>query len=158
MEKLIIDGLTEMDEKIKQVIEYKAPYELTKGHEADSGYDVRLDTRSFNTIFIMPFETVNLPTGVYLNLSSNYEAQVRPKSGLSSKGLLVHFGTVDSGYRGEVLVIVTNLTSKPFGIQADEKIAQLVFVKKDIVELEQVEEISNDTTRGTGGFGSTGRF
>ena len=155
MEKFIIDGLIEMDEKMKQVIKYKAPYELKKGHETDSGYDVRLNTRS---LFIKPFATVKLPTGVYLDLPSNYEVQVRPKSGLSSKGLLIHFGTVDSDYRGEVLVIATNLTREPFELRADEKIAQLVFVKKDIVELEQVGEISNNTTRGTGGFGSTGRF
>ena len=136
-------------------IKYKAPYELKKGHETDSGYDVRLNTRS---LFIKPFETVKLPTGVYLDLPSNYETQVRPKSGLSSKGLLIHFGTVDSDYRGEVLVIATNLTKEPFELRADEKIAQLVFAKKDIVELEQVEEISNNTDRGIGGFGSTGRF
>ena len=144
-----------MDEKMNQVIKYKAPYELKKGHETDSGYDVRLDTKSLS---IKPFETVKLPTGVYLDLPYSHEVQVRPKSGLSSKGLLVHFGTVDSGYRGEVLVIATNLTDKPFALKADEKIAQLVFVKKDVVELEQVEEISNNTNRGTGGFGSTGRF
>lgn len=144
-----------MDEKMNQVIKYKAPYELVKGHETDSGHDVRLNTRS---LLIKPFETVKLPTGVHLNLPSNYETQVRPKSGLSSKGLLIHFGTVDSDYRGEVLVIATNLTKEPFELRADEKIAQLVFVKKDIVELEQVEEISNNTNRGIGGFGSTGRF
>ena len=155
MEKFIIDGLIEMDEKMKQVVKYKAPYELKKGHETDSGYDVRLNTV---LLLIKPFETVKLPTGVHLDLPSNYETQVRPKSGLSSKGLLVHFGTVDAGYEGEVLVIATNLTSKPFDIREDEKIAQLVFVEKDIVELEQVEEITNNTSRGTGGFGSTGRF
>ena len=65
MEKLIIDGLTGMNEKMKQVIKYKAPYELVKGHETDSGYDIRLDTRS---LFIKPFATVKLPTGIYLNL------------------------------------------------------------------------------------------
>lgn len=155
MDKFTIDQSIEMDEKMKQVIKYKAPYELKKGHETDSGYDVRLDIR---LLLIKPFTTVTLPTGVFLDLPSNCEVQVRPKSGLSSKGLLVHFGTVDSGYRGEVLVIATNLTREPFALRADEKIAQLVFVKKDIVELEQVEEISNNTTRGTGGFGSTGRF
>ena len=155
MDKFIIDQLVEMDERTKQAIKYKAPYELIKGHETDSGYDVRLNAV---LLLIKPFATVTLPTGVYLDLPYNYEVQVRPKSGLSSKGLLIHFGTVDSDYRGEVLVIATNLTSEPFELRAYEKIAQLVFVKKDIVELEQAEEISNDTTRGTGGFGSTGRF
>ena len=155
MDKFTIDQLIEIDEKMKQVIKYKAPYELKKGHETDSGHDVRLDTKS---LFIKPFTTVKLPTGVCLDLPYNYEVQVRPKSGLSSKGLLVHFGTVDSDYRGEVLIIATNLTSEPFELRTDEKIAQLVFVKKDIVELEQAEEISSDTTRGTDGFGSTGRF
>lgn len=155
MEKFIIDGLIEMDEKMKQVVKYKAPYELKKGHETDSGYDVRLDTRS---LFIKPFTTVKLPTGVYLDLPSNYEAQVRPKSGLSSKGLLVHFGTVDSGYEGEVLVIATNLTSEPFALRADEKIAQLVFVKKERIRLEKVDELEKKSSRGDGGFGSTGRF
>ena len=155
MDKFIIDQLVEMDERTKRVIKYKAPYELKKGHETDSGYDVRLNAV---LLLIKPFATVTLPTGVYLDLPSNCEVQVRPKSGLSSKGLLVHFGTVDSDYRGEVLVIATNLTGEPFALKADEKIAQLVFVKKDVVELEQVEEISNNTSRGTGGFGSTGRF
>ena len=155
MDKFIIDQLVEMDERTKRVIKHKAPYELRKGHETDSGYDVRLNAV---LLLIKPFATVTLPTGVYLDLPYNYEVQVRPKSGLSSKGLLVHFGTVDSDYRGEVLVIATNLTGEPFALKADEKIAQLVFVKKDVVELEQVEEISNNTSRGTGGFGSTGRF
>ena len=155
MDKFTIDQLVEMDEKMKRVIKHKAPYELRKGHETDSGYDVRLNAV---LLLIKPFATVTLPTGVYLDLPSNCEVQVRPKSGLSSKGLLVHFGTVDSDYRGEVLVIATNLTKEPFELRADEKIAQLVFVKKDVIELEQVKEISNNTNRGTGGFGSTGRF
>lgn len=89
---------------------------------------------------------------------SNIEAQVRPKSSISAKGILVHFGTVDSDYRGEVQVVMQNLNQHGVEFEAGQKIAQIVFNEKTEVVLEQTEDISNDTKRGIGGFGSTGAF
>lgn len=140
-------------------INYVSPYVLEKGRESDSGYDVRLQSikdKEFNRIGSL--ETVLIHTGLYLELPGNIEVQVRPKSSLSSKGLLVHFGTVDSGYRGEVLVAMTNLNSGEVELEDNRKIAQIVFNKKTDVELDKVEVINKETDRGEGGFGSTGKF
>ena len=154
-------------------IKYKAPYDLTKGHDTDSGYDVR----STGEYRINNLETVKIPTGISVELPNDYEVQVRPRSGLSSKGILVYFGTVDSGYRGEIMVNVTNINNReytelmdpvrgigmraygePITIEKGEKIAQLVFVKKTELPLKKVDMINTSTSRGSNGFGSTGRF
>lgn len=139
-------------------IKYKAPYELVKGHETDSGYDVRLYSYVQPGIRINPGATQKLLTGVFVEVPSNYEIQVRPKSSLSSEGLLVHFGTIDSGYEGEIIVTATNLSDKDFDIAQGRKIAQLVFVEKERIRLEKVDELEKKSSRGDGGFGSTGRF
>ena len=135
-------------------VRYKAPYELVKGHEYDSGYDIRA-TEDIN---IKPLETVLIPIGVCLELPSYTEAQVRPKSSLSSQGLLVHFGTIDAGYRGEVKVAMTNLSGGLKTFEVRQKIAQIVFGKVEDIALEKAEEIEANTSRGKGGFGSTGKF
>lgn len=140
-------------------INYVSPYVLEKGRESDSGYDIRLQSikdKEFNRIGSL--ETVLIHTGLYLELPDDIEVQVRPKSSLSSKGLLVHFGTVDSGYRGEVLVAMTNLNGGEVELEDNRKIAQIVFNKKTDVELDKVEAINKETDRGEGGFGSTGKF
>lgn len=140
-------------------INYVSPYVLEKGRESDSGYDLRLQSikdKEFNRIGSL--ETVLIHTGLYLELPDDIEVQVRPKSSLSSKGLLVHFGTVDSGYRGEVLVAMTNLNSGEIELEDNRKIAQIVFNKKTDVKLDKVEVINKETDRGEGGFGSTGKF
>lgn len=131
-------------------------YPLQKSKTGDVGYDIRA-LNDGRPIHVGPNQTVKIKTGVYLELPNEFEAQVRPRSGLSSKGILVHFGTVDSGYRGEVLVSLTNLNYLNREIKDGDRIAQLVFAKKDIVELEQTETIEADTERGADGFGSTGR-
>ncbi|WP_019139302.1 dUTP diphosphatase [Peptoniphilus timonensis] len=140
-------------------INYVSPYVLEKGRESDSGYDLRLQSikdKEANTIGSL--ETVLIHTGLYLELPDDIEVQVRPKSSLSSKGLLVHFGTVDSGYRGEVLVAMTNLNNGEVELEDNRKIAQIVFNKKTDVKLDKVEVINKETDRGEGGFGSTGKF
>lgn len=142
------------DERGEKNLNYKADYELVKGHDTDSGYDLRT-TRH---IKLLPFEVKNIPTSVFLELPKDIEGQVRPKSSISTKGVLVYFGTVDSDYRGEVMVTIQNLNNHSIEFEPMQKIAQIVFVKKYTVELVQVNEINNDTERGTGGFGSTGRF
>lgn len=135
-------------------MKYKCDYTLQKGHDTDSGYDLKT-TRPFK---LLPNQVKLIPTSLFLQLDTNIEAQVRPKSSISAKGILVHFGTVDSDYRGEVQVVMQNLNQHGVEFEAGQKIAQIVFSKKTDVELEQTEDIENNTNRGTGGFGSTGAF
>lgn len=135
-------------------MKYKCDYELIKGHDTDSGYDLKT-TRSFK---LLPQQVKLIPTSLFLELDKNIEAQVRPKSSISSKGILVHFGTVDSDYRGEVKVVMQNLNDFGVEFEAGQKIAQIVFNEKTDVILEHTEDIENNTNRGTGGFGSTGAF
>lgn len=135
-------------------MKYKCDYELIKGHDTDSGYDLKT-TRPFK---LLPQQVKLIPTSLYLELDKHIEAQVRPKSSISAKGILVHFGTVDSDYRGEVKVVMQNLNQHGVEFEAGQKIAQIVFNEKTEVFLEQTEDISNNTQRGIGGFGSTGAF
>ena len=134
-------------------MKYKCDYNLIKGHDTDSGYDLKT-TRPFK---LLPNQVKLIPTSLYLELDKHIEAQVRPKSSISAKGILVHFGTVDSDYRGEVQVVMQNLNDYGVEFEAGQKIAQIVFNEKTEVVLEQTEDISNDTKRGVGGFGSTGK-
>lgn len=135
-------------------MKYKCDYKIEKGHDTDSGYDLKTKY----AFKLLPNQTKLIPTSLNLELDKNIEAQVRPKSSISAKGILVHFGTVDSDYRGEVQVVIQNLNDYGFEFEAGQKIAQIVFSEKTEVFLEQTENISNDTKRGAGGFGSTGAF
>ena len=135
-------------------MKYKCNYELIKGHDTDSGYDLKTKY----AFKLLPNQTKLIPTSLFLELDKNIEAQVRPKSSISAKNILVYFGTVDSDYRGEVKVIMRNLNDYGVEFEAGQKIAQIVFNEKTEVFLEQTEDIINDTKRGAGGFGSTGAF
>jgi len=135
-------------------MKYKCDYELIKGHDTDSGYDLKTKY----AFKLLPNQVKLIPTSLFLELNKNIEAQVRPKSSISAKGILVHFGTVDSDYRGEVQVVMQNLNDYGVEFEAGQKIAQIVFSKKTDVELEQTNSIENNTDRGIGGFGSTGAF
>ncbi len=122
-----------------------------------AGMDVRanLDT----PITLGPLERAMVPTGLFVELPQGYEMQVRPRSGLAAKrGITVLNapGTVDADYRGEVKVILVNLSNEPFEICDGERIAQLVVARHECVEWEAAESLS-DTERGAGGFGSTGK-
>ncbi len=125
-------------------------------HPGDSG----MDLYSIEHITIPPGGTALVHTGLKLAVPEHYEAQVRPKSGLALKNaitLLNTPGTVDSGYRGEVCVILINHGRETFQVKKHSKIAQLVIcpvVRAEIVEVEELE----DTGRGAGGFGSTGLY
>lgn len=134
-------------------VKIKAPYHIEQALHGDVGFDVRASEKTY----IFPMETKTISTGVYVELPEGVECQVRPKSGLSSKGLLVHFGTVDTGYRGEIGVTVTNLTDKNYVFNEWDKVAQLLFKKYDPVILEVVDEIDTNTHRKDKGFGSTGK-
>lgn len=110
-------------------------------------------------ITLQPLERKLIPTGLKIELEHGYEAQIRPRSGLSIKhgiSLINCVGTVDEDYRGEVCVPLVNVSNEPYTIQPDERIAQMVIAKYEQAKIEVVTELS-DTARGEGGFGSTGK-
>jgi dUTP pyrophosphatase len=109
-------------------------------------------------LLIQPLETVLVPTGCSIELPEGYEAQVRPRSGLainSQIGILNSPGTIDSDYRGEIRIILTNFGRKPYTVQRGDRIAQLIVQRYARVEWEEVGELA-ETRRGAGGFGHTG--
>ena len=122
-----------------------------------AGVDLRANID--NTIVLNPLQRTLVPTGLYIALPPGFEAQVRPRSGLAiKKGITVLNtpGTIDADYRGEICVILVNLSNEPFVINPGERIAQMVVAKYEKVEWDQVD-VLDETERGTGGFGSTGR-
>lgn len=109
-------------------------------------------------VTLLPLERRLLPTGLYMQLPAGYEAQIRPRSGLALKrGLTVLNtpGTIDADYRGEVGVILINLSSEPQTIESGERICQMVIARHEQPEIEQVE-VLDETERGAGGFGHSG--
>lgn len=135
----------------------------TSGHKlphyetlASAGMDLRADIDS--PITLKPLERAIVPTGLFMELPVGYEAQVRPRSGLAAKkGITVLNapGTIDADYRGNVGVILVNLSNEDFIVENGERIAQMVIAKHERAEWEEVESLS-ETDRGEGGFGSTG--
>lgn len=120
--------------------------------------DAGMDLRSCVNLTIAPRATVLVPTGLALEIPSGYEAQVRPRSGLALKHSITMPnapGTIDPGYRGELGVILHNLGVEPFAIHAGDRIAQIIIARYEAVEWEESE--LQDSTRGQGGFGSSGR-
>lgn len=110
-------------------------------------------------ILLKPFERRLIPTGIKIELESGYEAQVRPRSGISIKhgiSLVNCVGTIDEDYRGEVCVPVINLSTEEYTIQPNERIAQMIIARVEKAKILVVEQLS-ETARATGGFGSTGR-
>lgn len=123
---------------------------------ASAGMDLRAELQA--PIALQPLERVLVKTGLFIELPIGYEAQVRPRSGLAlKKGITVlnSPGTVDADYRGEIGVILVNLSSETFVIEHGERIAQLVIAQHERAEWNLVESLS-ETARGVGGFGSTG--
>ncbi|RKZ21272.1 dUTP diphosphatase [bacterium] len=125
-----------------------------KATEGSSGFDIysRVDQ------VINPGEIKGIPAGIVLEIPEGYEVQVRPRSGLALKhgiGILNSPGTIDSDYRGEVVVILFNFSKEPFAIKKGDRIAQIVPVKLPEVKLIEADSLT-DTSRGSGGFGSTG--
>lgn len=112
-----------------------------------------------NPVILRPLERILIPTGLKIELEHGYEAQIRPRSGLSIKHgitLINCVGTIDEDYRGEVCVPVVNISNESYTILPDERIAQMVISKIEQAQIEVVTELS-ETERGTGGFGSTGK-
>lgn len=121
-----------------------------------AGLDLRANLTS--DIVLMPLERALIPTGLFIELPLGFEAQVRPRSGLAlKKGITVlnSPGTIDADYRGEIGVILVNLSNEAYKVTNGERIAQLVIARHEQAEWVEVYELS-DTKRGAGGFGSTG--
>lgn len=122
-----------------------------------AGLDLRanLDT----PITLQPLQRCLVPTGLFMALPAGYEAQVRPRSGLAiKKGITVlnSPGTIDADYRGEICIILVNLSAEPFIIEDGERIAQMVIARHEQAEWEETDTL-NDTERGAGGFGHSGK-
>ena len=125
--------------------------------EGAAGLDLRASLTE--AVTLPPLERKLIPTGLYIELPLGYEAQIRPRSGLSIRhGITVinSPGTIDADYRGEVQVPLVNLSNEPFVIEDGERIAQMVIARHEVIQWEPVEELS-ETKRGAGGFGHTGR-
>jgi len=123
---------------------------------ASAGMDLRAHLQE--SVVLEPLERKLIPTGMFIELPEGFEAQVRPRSGLALKhGITVLNtpGTIDADYRGEIGVILVNLSTQSFTVEDGERIAQLVVAKHEQVSWELVEEL-NESDRGAGGFGSTG--
>ena len=124
--------------------------------EASAGMDLRAALDA--PVVLKPFERKLIPTGLYIELPIGYEAQVRPRSGLAIKhGITVLNtpGTIDADYRGEIKVILINLSDQPYEVNDGDRIAQMIISEHAQAELVQVDELS-ETKRGKGGFGHTG--
>lgn len=125
--------------------------------EGSSGMDLRADIEE--EITLQPLERILVPTGLFIELPMHHEAQVRPRSGLAIKHGITCLnspGTVDADYRGELKVVLINLSNELQTIYPGDRIAQMVIQKVEKVILTQVNEL-NDTARGEGGFGHTGK-
>lgn len=125
--------------------------------EMSAGMDLKANITE--AVLLEPLQRAMVPTGIYLALPEGTEAQVRPRSGLAAKfgiSVLNAPGTIDADYRGEVKVILVNLSNEPFTINPGERIAQLVLARYERIEWDEVETL-DETCRGEGGFGSTGR-
>ncbi len=124
--------------------------------EASAGIDLRANLDK--DLVLQPLHRALIPTGLFMELPVGYEAQVRPRSGLAiKKGITVlnSPGTIDADYRGEIMVILINLSSEPFTVKHGERIAQMVISEHQQAQWVEVEEL-NETERGAGGFGHTG--
>ncbi len=136
----------------------ESPYDLPEyATSSSAGVDLRAAISSETTL--APLERKVVGTGIKIAIPQGYEAQIRPRSGLSAKHgvtVLNSPGTIDADYRGEIGVILVNLSSESYTLNPGERIAQLVFSKVDQVEW-KIEENLESTTRGEGGFGSTGK-
>jgi len=125
----------------------------SRKHSGDSGAD--LTYPGPGTMYLDSLETRVVSTGIAIELPPGTEAQVRPRSSISKRGLLVHLGTVDNGYRGEIGVIISNISNHSAVIRPGDRIAQLVVAPVLCPKFREVEEL-DETERGEGGFGSTG--
>ncbi|TKC13101.1 dUTP diphosphatase [Pedobacter polaris] len=127
----------------------------------ETAHAAGMDLRAFTPeqITIKPLQRLLIPTGLHIELPIGYEAQIRPRSGLAYKhgiGIVNSPGTIDADYRGEIKVLLVNLSDIDFVINDGDRIAQMVIAKHETISWESVVEL-NDTARGAGGYGHTGK-
>jgi len=118
--------------------------------------DLRANLES--SVLLKPLQRALIPTGLFLELPNGYEAQIRPRSGLAYKhgiSIVNSPGTIDADYRGEIKVLLVNLSDQDFAVEDGERIAQMVIARHETVEWQETTTLS-ETVRGTGGYGSTG--
>ncbi|MBQ5924519.1 MAG: dUTP diphosphatase [Alistipes sp.] len=142
-----------MKVKIVNKSAFDTPFYAT---ERSAGMDIKANIEA--PIALQPLQRAMVPTGLYIALPEGTEAQIRPRSGLAAKhGITVLNtpGTIDADYRGEIKVILVNLSNEEFTINPGERIAQMVVARYEKVEWDSVE-VLDETERGAGGFGSTG--
>ncbi|MCF8222927.1 MAG: dUTP diphosphatase [Bacteroidales bacterium] len=124
--------------------------------EASAGMDIRANLD--NDVLLKPLERMIVPTGLYIELPVGYEAQIRPRSGMAIRygiSILNSPGTIDADYRGEIGIIIVNLSNEEFTLQDGDRICQMVIAKHERVNWNEVT-ILEETKRGKGGFGHTG--
>ena len=146
-----------MKVKIKKLSNFDNNFKLPC-YATDGSAGMDIVAMNKNDIIIKPLQTVLIPTGFSIELPLGYEAQIRPRSGLAINkciGILNSPGTIDSDYRGEVKIIITNFGKDDFIIKKGDRIAQMVINKYERIVWDEVDELS-DTIRGEGGFGHSG--
>jgi dUTP pyrophosphatase len=136
--------------KIKLLDKKCKPY---RAHPTDSGLDLR--ARLDDTLVLYPMWHAIIPAGIAIKLPAGYEAQIRPRSGMSAKGVISPFGTIDNGYTGELKMVLINTSMERIVIEPYERIAQLVVAPVEFPKIEYVDELP-ETERGKNGLGSTG--
>jgi dUTP pyrophosphatase len=122
-----------------------------------AGMDLRADLET--TVTLKPLQRQLVPTGLFIELPVGYEAQIRPRSGLAYKhgiGIVNSPGTIDADYRGEIKVLLVNLSDTDFEINTGDRVAQMIVAKHEQVKWQEVEALG-ETTRGAGGYGHTGK-
>ena len=143
---------------MKVKIVNRSPYPLPAYATAlSAGMDLRANLTE--PLVLGTLERSMVPTGLYIDLPAGFEAQIRPRSGLAAKhgiSIVNAPGTIDADYRGEIRVVLVNLSNEPFTVEPGERIAQMVVARHEQVEWESVEELA-ESGRGSGGFGSTGK-
>jgi len=153
----LLISLTKRDEDMKVRIINRSHHQLPEyATPSSAGMDLRANLEE--PIVLKPFERRLIPTGLFISLPVGFEAQVRPRSGLAiKKGITVlnSPGTIDADYRGEIGVIMINLSQDDFTVKDGERIAQMVITSHERVQWESVESL-DDTQRGAGGFGHSG--
>ena len=145
--------------KVKVYTKSKFPLPEYKT-DGSAGMDIRADI--IESIYILPKKIYSIPTGLYIELPLGIEAQIRARSGLAANhgvSLVNGVGTIDSDYRGEIKIPMINLLDVPYHLQAGERVAQIIFahyLQCELLQVDRLEEMT-ETTRGTGGFGHTGK-
>ncbi len=143
-----------MKVKIVNLSPYPLPAYAT---ELSAGMDLRADLQE--PLVLRTLERAMVPTGLHIELPAGFEAQIRPRSGLAAKhgiSIVNAPGTIDADYRGEIKVVLVNLSNEPFTVNPGERIAQMVVARHETVQWEPVEALE-ESGRGSGGFGSTGK-